>query len=143
MQDNDSPNEAVRAEVLELLHEITEYRQEKDIISIKEEMAIVKLEAIRKNFQAEVSDTSDPPDVIQRMRDVVADLSVREAVVAVLKNSKSALRPKEIVERLNKAEYPYTATTDFGTRISNELGRLIKKGRITRSDGKYEHVMGK
>lgn len=140
MQDNESPNEAVRTEVLELLHEISEYRREKEVISIKEEMAIVKLEAIRKNFQAEVGNTSESPDFVERMQDVVSDMSVRDATVAVLKRSSSGLRPKDIVKALREADYPYKGSTDFGTRISNELLRLRKRGAVARRDGRYTFV---
>lgn len=74
---------------------------------------------------AHLGEATESPDIKK--------MGFRDAMRHILGNGKTGKRPRDIKKVMLDLKYPYTATTELGLRISNELNRMKKANMVKKT----------
>lgn len=69
-----------------------------------------------------------PPSAVKRRRQ--ARTGLRKAILDIVANSPDGLKPAQVAALVSAKGIKVTGTTPLGTRVSNELWRMVKTGHV-------------
>jgi hypothetical protein len=110
--------------------EIESLMNKRDAIEWKISVFQEKLQELGQGAQkAAMSDNAERP----RANGSLANLGMRDAVRHILSESPKAMKTGDIAKALLEGGFKYSGSVDLTNRISNELSRMARLGKVKRS----------
>ena len=130
-----------REEFERLSMRMVDLKSELKDVHAKIQIVQAQQDAIRGLLDNGTADTDQKlrreDDLFSSIEQSVKDKSVSEAALKILEVTDKPMRPRDIARRLKMMQYDYQATTELSTRVSSDLSRLVKNGRVKKSGDRY------